>query len=154
MTIPTKKTTMKKDDMSIKTLELITERGTLIKQNKLEEANVITKQIRKQRKKDKQKATIDMLSKDIDIRDKWLGLRQMKKGYQVKPYAIKNKNGTRVKLTNIAEAIAEHLETNTWKNQEAQAKASEISRRKIVEITETYNTEPPTVEEIRSTIKN
>ena len=139
--------------MSAITINLINERGILIKQNKMEEANKVTKQIRKQRKKDNKQAATEALSKDIDIRDRWLGLRQMKKGYQITPYAIKDRNGKRIKQSNIAEAIADHLGNNTWNNPEAQEQANDINRRKIVQIPEQYNTEPPTLEELRSTIK-
>ena len=55
-TIPTKETTMRKDDMSEESLKLINERGKLIKQDKLQEASQITKAIiKKQRKKTRSK---------------------------------------------------------------------------------------------------
>ena len=89
-TIPTKETTRKQDDISTETLGLIQKRS---KQNwigNVEEAHRLIKEIRKQRKKDKRKATIDAISKDIDLRDRWLGLRQLKKGFQINPYAVKD----------------------------------------------------------------
>ena len=51
-TIPTRETTMRKDDMSMESLRL-EDRAILIKQNKLEEANLTTKLLTRQRKKDK-----------------------------------------------------------------------------------------------------
>ena len=152
-TIPTKETTIKKDDMSQESLRLIDDRAVLIAHNKLEEANLTTKLLKRQRKKDKQTAITESLNKDIDVRDRWLGLRQLKKGYQVTPYAIKNKEGKRVSKDNIAEEVAEHLANNTWNNTEAEGKEHLISNRKIVEIKEDYNIEQPTIEELKSIIK-
>ena len=118
--IPKKETTMRRDDISRESIELIEKRETLIKQENFEEASEITKQLRKQRKKDKRKASTEALNKEIDIRDRWLGLRQMKKGYQIHTYAIKDKEGNRIKKENIAEEIAKHLAENIWKNEEAE----------------------------------
>ena len=79
-------------------------------------------------------------------------LRQLKKGFQVTPYAIKDQSGMRAGKENIAETIAEHLATNTWNHEEAIGKEREISSRKIV-TTEEYNTEHPTIQESMRTIK-
>ena len=94
----------------------------LPKQNTIEEATLTTKLLRRQRKKDKNKAATEALNEHIDIRDRWLGLRQLKKGFQVTPYAVKNQEGKRVSKDNIAETIAEQLERNTWNNKEAEGK--------------------------------
>ena len=54
--------------------------------------------IRKQRKTDKRKATTDAIRKDIDLRDRWLGLRQLKKGFEINPYSLKDKHGNRTMI--------------------------------------------------------
>lgn len=152
-TIPTKTTTMKKDDMSQESLRLIDDRAVLTKQDRLEEAALTTKLLKKQRKKDKIKAITESLNKDIDIRDRWLGLRQLKKGYQINPFAIKNEEGQRISKENIAEEIAIHLENTTWNNKEAENKQLLINTRKIVETNENYNTNQPTTKELKKVIK-
>ena len=110
---------IKKDDLSLESIRLIEERGVLQGLGNTEQVNRTTKLIRRQRKKDKRKAATEALNKDIDQRDRWLGLRQLKKGFQTNPYAIKDNDGNRALKNQIAEAIATHLEENTWKNSEA-----------------------------------
>ena len=37
---------------------------------------------------------VTLLIKDLDVRDKWLGIRQLKTEYQPKTYARRTKEGT------------------------------------------------------------
>ena len=117
--------------MSIESLKLIDIRGAQIKENTLVEASII-RTVKAHRKKDKKKAIAESLNNEIDVRDRWLGLRQLKKGYQITPYALKVKDRNRVTKDSIAETMAEHLANNTWNNIDADGEEKTISNRKVV----------------------
>jgi len=51
---------------------------------------MLDKRFRKRKKQDKTDRIIKTLDKDLDIRDKWLGIRQLKQEYQPNPYARKD----------------------------------------------------------------
>ena len=57
----------KKDDMSQESMRLITERGVLVGHGRTVEASEVTKQIRKQRKKDKRKAITVILGLKVHL---------------------------------------------------------------------------------------
>ena len=40
----------------------------------------LTKEIRKHRKKDKREGCIHMVEEEMDLRDKWMGLKRLKRG--------------------------------------------------------------------------
>eukprot|EP00975_Prorocentrum_lima_P058252 12226006-Prorocentrum_lima.AAC.1 len=50
-------------------------------------ASELTRVIRNIRKQEKKAQLLHTVSKELDIRDRWLGIRQMKKGYCAMPYA-------------------------------------------------------------------
>ena len=61
-------------------------------------------------------------------------------------------SGRRIQKDQRANEIAKHLTEHTWKNSEAVDKAMHISDRKIVQTKEEYNTEAPSMKEIKATI--
>ena len=65
-------------------------------------------------RKDRRKHLLEMVSKDLDIRDRWMGIRALKKGYQPIPYRLKNTHGRRVTVGNKAEEAAKFLEQKIW----------------------------------------
>ena len=50
-----------------------------------------------------------MVDKDLDVRDRWMGIRYLKKGYQPIPYTIKDEKGNRVAVGNKAQEAANFL---------------------------------------------
>ena len=55
----------------------------------------LTKEFRKSKKADKTQMMLDALDKDFDLRDKWLGIRQLKTEYRPQPYYRKDEKGHR-----------------------------------------------------------
>ena len=56
----------------------------------------------------------NMLSKELDLKDRWLGIKQLKKKYQPIPYVFKTEDGRRRNYHNRAEAAAEEL-ARVWR---------------------------------------
>ena len=62
-------------------------------------------------RKDRRKRLLDMVDKDLDVRDRWMGISYLKKGYQPIPYTIKDDKGKRVAVGNKAHEAANFLAT-------------------------------------------
>ena len=57
---------------------------------------------------------IDSLDKDLDVRDKWLGLRNLRSNYNPHPYSRTTKHGEHVHTKQRAQKAAEDLGTTQW----------------------------------------
>ena len=55
----------------------------------------------------------EMVSRNLDVRDKWMGIRMLRKGYNPIPYTLKDEQGNRIKVGNKA---AEAATTSRHKN--------------------------------------
>ena len=55
-----------------------------------------------------------MLDKDLDLHDKWLGLRRLKQEYKPNPFALKDEAGLFVPKNERAEAAAQYLAYKQW----------------------------------------
>ena len=51
-------------------------------------ASELTKDLRGQMRRDRRQKLLDMVSKDLDMRDRWMGLRYLRKGYTPIPYTL------------------------------------------------------------------
>ena len=104
---------------------------------------------------------MDTLDKDLDIRDKWLGIRQLKQEYQPQTYARTTKEGHHIPQQERAQKAAEYLAKEQWgkkrkreedtEQEQPTKKADKIRAARDTE--EKYNTEEITMEEIWETIK-
>ena len=79
--------------------------------------------------------------------------KQLRKGFQITPYAIKDKEGKRVGKDNIAEGIAKHLANNTRNNKEAEGTEPTMSTRQIVEMYAENNLEEPSIRKMKRVIQ-
>ena len=70
--------------------------------------------LRKQVRQDRRKRLLEMVSKDLDIRDRWMALRLLKKAYRPIPYTLKTEEGKRIRVGNKAEEAAIYLERKIW----------------------------------------
>ena len=104
--------------LSSKTQELIKEREDALIYMNGEEVGRLTKQIRKSKQKDKERDTLNALDKDLDIRDRWLGLRQLKNTYKPMTYHQKDRHGKHVPRDERAGKAAEYWAFEIWKKQE------------------------------------
>ena len=85
-----------------------------MKELDLERCQTINKQIQKQKRQENKKHTLKMLSNELDLRDRWLGIRNLKRPYQPTPYYQHDKDGKHIKIRDRAEAAANFLGTGVW----------------------------------------
>ena len=78
------------------------------------EAKRFTRDIRRAVRAERRKRLLDMVSRELDEREYWMGLRQLKKGYTPIPYAFKDVRGRTVSMGARAEAAAEFLAERIW----------------------------------------
>ena len=69
--------------------DLIGDREKTVNEFDIEKAKGLSKEIEKQRKSEKKIRTLESVDKDLDVREQFLGLRHLRKGYQPIPYALK-----------------------------------------------------------------
>ena len=74
------------------------------------------KLIRRCKRKDRKIFTHNMVDKDMDIKDKWIGIKYLKQTYKPNMYEKSDKQGKKVSLKEKAEATADYLEQVQWKN--------------------------------------
>ena len=56
----------------------------------------------------------ESLDKDVDIRDKWMGIKSLKSEYKTMPYSRKTKGGKHIHKKQRAEMAAQYLEKEQW----------------------------------------
>ena len=103
----------RKDQITPAAAEIIRQRTTAWREYRAEDAENLTAQLTMQMRKDRRKRLLDMVDKDLDVRDRWMGIRYLNKGYQAIPYTIKDEKGKRVGVGNKAHEAAIFLATAT-----------------------------------------
>ena len=89
-TIPKKE---RQEAFSTQTRGLLQQRQNARDKNNYKAYKILNLSFRKNKKEDRTKMIMDTLDKDLDIRDKWLGIRQLKQEYQPYTYARTTKEG-------------------------------------------------------------
>ena len=83
----------------------------------LELVKETTKWIIKWKQHERQEYVHTTIDKDLDIRDKLNGIRELKKPYKPIPCAIRDKCYRKVRIRDRAEAAATHFENTVWNNE-------------------------------------
>ena len=110
-TIPKKE---RREAFSTKTRGLLQQRQNARDKNKFKAYNTLNWRFRKSKKEDRTNMIMDTLDKDLDVRDRWLGIRQLKPEYQPHTYARTIKDGQHIPQKERAQKTAEHLATEQW----------------------------------------
>jgi len=93
----------------------------------------MTKELKSQIRRDRRQRLLDMVSKDLDVRDRWMGIRYLKKGFHVMPYTLKDDRGKRTQTGNKATEAATFLATAIWgKTEEQRNNEEQLIEEKIV----------------------
>ncbi len=71
------------------------DRETALEQGNLEEAKEIRKKIKKFKQLEREEYIMETIDKDLDVRDKWSGIRELKTPYKPIPYSQRRKDGTK-----------------------------------------------------------
>ena len=131
-TIPKKE---KGEALSIQTRQLLQQRKNAMLKNNVKAYDILDKRFRKSKREDKTNMIIKTLDKDLDTRDTWLGIRQLKQDYQPNPYARKNKDGTHITQKERAQKAAEYFSKEQWgtkrKRDNEEEEATQTSKRTI-----------------------
>jgi hypothetical protein len=113
-TIPRQEKTKHFFDISDHSKQLIQQRSEAIQAADLAEKQRITKLIKKSIRNDRRQANLAMVENDLDTRDRWLGLRCLRKDFEPIPYALKDKNKQHVPMERKAQAAADFLAEQIW----------------------------------------
>ena len=85
---------------------LFKDRENALLSGDLDEVKEITKQIKKWMEHERKEFIHVTIDKDLDVRSKWAGIRQLKTPYKPIPYAQKRKGGTQIRVKDRAEEAA------------------------------------------------
>ena len=96
----------RKSQLSLNALRIIGERGKARKERNLEEFTKLSKEYKKSRQEDRNKLVLEAISKDLDLRSRWLGIKELKSKYNPTPYHNQNKEGEHIKLHDRAQKAA------------------------------------------------
>ena len=118
----------KRNYISEKTWALIQTRDKHRQKWSEEQLKAANKHIRKCAKRDRKQHIMDTVKEELDIRDKWMGLRQMKTGYKPKTFAKCDKDGHPVRLSEQAEATAEYLASVHWADKPGEPQDEEVAK--------------------------
>ena len=69
---------------------------------------------------------LESVSRELDIRDRWLGIRQMKKQFAPNPYCRKDERGRHIPKDRLAEETAKFLAEEVWGGGHIAQQAGEV----------------------------
>ena len=115
---PEKQPDIKKPWISEDTFKLICEKHHIQRRGNAEEHKQMCKRVRKATKQDWETWLGQMTDKDLDLRDKWLGIRFLKKQHSRKTYECADRFGRQVGFKDHATAAADYLEEVQWGTEE------------------------------------
>ena len=108
------------ENLRQETYDLIRQRGSLEQQGaNTEDLKILTKQIRNSRRQEKRRSQLEATRHDLDLRDRWLGIRQLKSDFKPAPYSLKDQDGKVVPKYKRAETAAKYLAEKHWCNPDA-----------------------------------
>ena len=106
---------IRKPYISDSTWELIKYRESVLQGSRWDPGLVdLNKQIQKAARKDRKKWIVDQIDNNMDEKDFWFGLKQLRTGYKPRVYVRHNKNNQHAAPKDHAAATAEYLATTQW----------------------------------------
>ena len=84
-----------------------------------------TKSIKKSKRKDKRKQIQETLSRDLNDREQWMGIKKLRKQYQPIPFSRRTKEGKHKPMAERAEEAAKCLAREVWCRQRGDQQAHE-----------------------------
>ena len=112
---------------------------------------------KKQKRKERKQYIVKVTSKDLDVRQRHLGIRQIQNGYKPQTYHFKDEETKEhVNIHDNAEYASNHLEKKVWGDthpQTAKIRAEQRSKEQIIKQNLKYNTDPRNLKESKSYLK-
>lgn len=114
-------------------LRILEQRKEAAEEGNLSKFEELNNNFRKVVKKEKTKKVTETMREELDERDRWMGIRMLKKGYTPNPYYRKAKGGIHIEIRRRAQETANYLKTAQWgKEEKEQEKEKEREIPKIV----------------------
>ena len=82
------------------------ERENALREGDLEKVKETTKTIKKWKQYERMQHVLEIIDKDLDVRETWAGIGELKTPYKPIPYAQKRKDGTKIRIGDRAEEAA------------------------------------------------
>ena len=121
-----------------------------------EELHDLNKRIKKALREDNEKHILETVKEELDVRERWARIRELKREYNPTPYNRKDKDGNIVQQNGRADTTATYLATQQWGHKTGSPKAEEISDTPIIPHThgawDRYNPGPITMKELIAVI--
>ena len=119
------------------TKDILEKRGEALERGEEENYDRLTKEFRKSKAKDKREGVIKTIAKELDIRERWAGIRRLKSKYQPQPYNRTDKHsGMHIHMKQRAEKAAEYLSKEQWGKKETKeeedTRREKMTRRRII----------------------
>ena len=95
--------------------QILKQRQTAYIENKTEDITKLEKNLSESKRNDNTNSTLNTLKKELDIRDRWMGIRALKKDFKPTTYNLKTNQGRPIPYEERAEETAKHLNGNQWK---------------------------------------
>lgn len=149
----------RKVTLSEHTEQILETRQKAIEEEDIDKYEQLTKDFRKNKDKDKRENIPKTIEQDLDVREKWLGIRQLKNKFTPHPYSrIDHDSGEHIHRNNRAQKAADYLTNKQWGHEDT--KENRESRRNkqltsniINRNTEQYNIGEITTPELKNIIR-
>ena len=138
-------------EMSEATRKLIKDREIALGNFDAEAIGRLNKEIRASSKRDRKHYIQASIHKDMDVRDRWLGIRSLKQGFKPAAYHQKDRLGKHVPRNQRAEAAAKFWAHEIWGG--SHSNSCEISNKIIVQQHEGYNLGEFSMQDLQEAIR-
>jgi len=147
--LPVKDTRIKKPWITSSTFAMIQHKHALFQKGISSEFKQYSKLVAREAKKDWEKWLAEITEKDLDIRDKWLGIKYLKNTRGHKLYERADVRGRVVPFRQHAEAAAEYLETKQWGNVDCRNSPQDNRDKKQNRRSNVFNTQAFNLRELK-----
>ena len=152
-----KETTRRRFELRPETDTLIDSKRTLAQQgaSELELQDIKTKVVKAIRK-DKRRHTLEMIDKEVDVRDQFMGLRCLRRPFAPIPLSMKDATGKHIPFHERAQKAAEYLGSVIWNsstNTDTTSRGNVTPKDRIITEDLNMNTGNITMEEVEWAVK-
>ena len=147
-TLPRQKAKARLTAFSEATKQILEERQTSVINRDPVTYELLTKRFRKSKQRDRKDYIIKTSSKDLDVKDRWMGIRQLKSTYNPQPYHRRTQKGQHIRLEQRAQMAAQYSGSQQWgRTAQQEENGMQLENDNIVGHMEAYDTAEITVEE-------
>jgi len=151
--LPSKPPTKRKVPFSTNTEAILEQRGNAARDKDTQKFMRLDKQFRKSKRNDKRDYILETIQKDLDIRDRWMGIKRLRSTYTPQPYHRTTGERKHIHGSQRAQEAANYLSQKQW-GKNNQFLEGTRDKRTIVQKTENeYNAQDITLAELEAAIR-